>query len=347
MTVTVQKEKQYMQTAARKLVIFDYSGTLSIEAPDFGKPDNLIRALEESGLAAVGVTNTEIFWEKIIFPTWDKGSRTTIGYAGVMADRIASLHLSAGIPPQGADSSILTAANSFVTMYLNHSRLDPLWRPLLGKLSADGKIAVVIATDHYAEATDAIVRYLGDWGIAATSAENIAGGKFIAKGERMSDAIQQAVSHEDSAFSLPLRNDGTGLILAKDVPPLPVIVANSADLGFWKAEQRFWELLKSRLPGRFETVLVVDDFGFNEADANGYGKLSLVRARRLKTEAVLREVFGANASTISFFIKKNDENHAIDSSRKIINTARRIEAAVQLYKEQVPLITVANQGSIC
>jgi hypothetical protein len=309
-----------MQIAAEKIVIFDYSGTLSIEAPEFGKPDNLVRALEKSGLAAVGITDAEIFWNKIVFPTWDEGTRTPIGYAGVIADRIASLHLFAVMPPQGAApscgheipfSSILKAASSFVAMYLNHSPIDPRWRPLLEKLNACENISVVIATDHYAEATDAIVRYLGDWGIAATKAAKIENG-------------------EAQVFA-----DKKGQVN-------PVIVANSADLGFWKAEQRFWELLKSRLPGRSETILIVDDFGFNEADANGYGRLSDVRARRLKTKAALREVFGANVSTVSFFLNKNEGNNAVSSSKMIRKTERRIEAAVQLYREQAPLITVAH-----
>jgi len=298
---------------SEKLVIIDYSGTLSIEAPDFGCPGKLARALAESGLAAVGVTDADIFWEKIIFPTWDEGSRTTIGYARVIADRIAALHLpqpvrrneSAASCPQSAVffSQVAEAAKRFVTMYLDHSRMDPLWRPLLEKLNADPKIVVVIATDHYAEATGAIIRYLSDWGIAATKAENIAG--------------------KPPVFSLPSGKHEKRERLNH------VIVANSAELGFWKADRRFWEILKVQLPGRFRSVLIVDDFGFNEAAANGYGTPARVRERRLKTKALLREVFQIRVSTISFFFKKDEGDRKDARARKIRETVRRIGAAVR------------------
>ncbi|MHB8092333.1 MAG: hypothetical protein ACYDH8_12185 [Syntrophales bacterium] len=313
------------QLQSQILVILDYSGTLSIEAPDFGRPENLASALEASGLAAVGVTDANIFWEKIIFPTWAEGSRTTIGYARVIADRIASLHLSSRAPSTKNEvscSSVDEAAQRFVTMYLDHSRMDLLWRPLLEKLHADRNTVVVIATDHYAEATGAIIRYLREWGITATKAEDNAASQPASKQVVTAAARRREALPEDSVFSSsPGKSE-------KQARFSSVIVANSADLGFWKAERRFWDLLEAQLSGWFRSVLIVDDFGFNEADANGYGKLALVRDRRLKTKAVLRDVFQTSASTISFFLKNDEGNRKDDRTRKIRATIRRIKAAV-------------------
>ncbi|MBE0555684.1 MAG: hypothetical protein IH628_00495, partial [Proteobacteria bacterium] len=58
------------------VLIFDYSGTLSLEMPRFARAENLRRALAETGLAAVGVTGPEIFWDEIVNPTWVEGSTT-------------------------------------------------------------------------------------------------------------------------------------------------------------------------------------------------------------------------------------------------------------------------------
>ena len=146
-----------------KLVIFDYCGTLSLEAPRFGRPENLLRALEKSGLAALGVSTPETFWGDIVDPTWVKGSTTAIGYAKVMAERIASLRLAPDVPT----SEIEAAASRFVAMYLASSRIDPHWRPVLARLNEHPAAITVVATDHYAEATAKIIGYLDSWGIPA------------------------------------------------------------------------------------------------------------------------------------------------------------------------------------
>ena len=79
------------------LVIFDYSGTLSLEAPCFGRPENLGPALAESGLSGLGVS-PENFWERIVNPTWEEGSTTAIGYQRLLAARIGALGLAPGVP---------------------------------------------------------------------------------------------------------------------------------------------------------------------------------------------------------------------------------------------------------
>ena len=146
-----------------KLVIFDYSGTLSLEAPRFGRSENLVRALEESGLAALGVSTPEVFWGDIVNPTWIEGSTTAIGYTRVMAERIAALRLA----PDAPKSEIEAATSRFVAMYLACSRIDPHWRPILARLSEHPAAITVVATDHYAEATGKITDYLDSWGIPA------------------------------------------------------------------------------------------------------------------------------------------------------------------------------------
>jgi len=269
------------QFAEKMLVIFDYSGTLSLEAPRFGQPANLVRALAESGLFSLGVKTPEIFWEEIVGPTWIEGSTTAIGYKRVMAERIAAL----GLAPGATGAEITAAASRFVNRYLDHSRIDPHWRPLLEKLAGYPGAAVVIATDHYAEATETIIRYLHSWDISARKAkEGTGGNRWL------------------SLFS----------------------VANSADIGFWKADRRFWEVLKSRFSlETVRSVLIIDDFGFNEDQGDSYGEWARIEARQEKTFTVLGEVFQAGVEVIPFFLKGRDREDA--PALRIAETGGRID----------------------
>ena len=262
------------------LVIFDYSGTLSLEAPRFGQPANLVRALAESGLFSLGVTTPEIFWEEIVGPTWIEGSTTAIGYKRVMAERIEAL----GLAPCATDAEITAAASRFVARYLDHSWIDPHWRPILEKLTGYPGAAVVIATDHYAEATETIIRYLHSWDITVQKAKDGAGGNRWL-----------------SLFS----------------------VANSADIGFWKADRRFWEVLKSRFSlGAVRSVLIIDDFGFNEEQGDSYGEWARIEGRQEKTFTILGEVFQAGVEVIPFFLKGREREDA--PSLRIAETGGRI-----------------------
>jgi phosphoglycolate phosphatase-like HAD superfamily hydrolase len=266
------------QFAEKMLVIFDYSGTLSLEAPRFGRPANLVRALAESGLFSLGVTTPEIFWEEIVGPTWIQGSTTAIGYKRVMAERIAAL----GLAPGATGAEITAAASRFVDRYLDHSRIDPHWRPLLEKLTGYPGAAVVIATDHYAEATETIIRYLHSWDIPARKA-----------GEEAEPRLS------------------------------PFFIANSADIGFWKADRRFWEVLKSRFsPETVRSVLIIDDFGSNEDQGDSYGEWARIEARQEKTFAVLGEIFQAGVEVIPFFLKGRERKDS--PSLRIAETGRRI-----------------------
>ena len=74
-------------TAPDKLVILDYSGTLSLEAPNFAEPDRLVRELAASGLADFGIATPALFWEQLVNPTWTEGSTTQSGYKQIIAER--------------------------------------------------------------------------------------------------------------------------------------------------------------------------------------------------------------------------------------------------------------------
>jgi hypothetical protein len=250
-----------MMMPPEKMVIFDYSGTLSLEAPRFGRPENLVPALEDSGLAALGVSTPEVFWRDIVNPTWIEGSTTAIGYARIMAGRIVALCLAPDVPI----SEIEAATSRFGAMYLACSRIDPIWRPILTRLNEHPATITVVATDHYAEATGKITDYLNSWGIPA--------GK-IGKGE------------ESPSF-----------------PPSKFFIANSADLGVWKTDRRFWEILKSRLPlAGARRILLIDDFGFNEEAEDSYGGRAKVLARQEKTVANLGETFQAAVEVATFLL---------------------------------------------
>jgi len=270
-----------------KLIIFDYSGTLSLEAPRFSRVENLVRALAETGLAALGIATPEVFWDRIVNPTWVEGSTTRIGYKKVMAGRISALGLAPGIP----DGEIEAAVSRFAERYLAESRIDPHWRPILSHIGAHPDTAVVVATDHYAEATKALIDFFQEWDIPAA--------RISEGGNR-----ERALSGQ--------KKTGT---------PSPVFIANSADLGLWKADRRFWKIVKSHLtPEGLRRLLLIDDFGFNEEAGDSYGERAKVAARREKTESVLREVFRTEVDAVPFF------SAGEDLTRLIAEASARIDS---------------------
>ena len=252
----------------RKLIIFDYSGTLSLGSTLFGRPDYLMNQLKESGLVDMGVTSPSIFWEQIANPTWVEGSTTQVGYKKVIADRISAIlgqNMSAV-----SRMKISDAASIFVDSYLRHSRIDRRWQPVFDKLNMHHFVTVIIATDHYAEATDHILQFLEELHIQAASAK--------------------------AAMTAPGRRS--------------VIVANSADLGFHKDNTRFWEILKNGLHmGGVRQVLLIDDFGDNEQKDDSYSIPEKVEQRKRDTVRLLHEMFSAKVQAIPFIIKdeKNEK----------------------------------------
>ena len=145
-----------------KLVIFDYSGTLSLDAVRFAEDDNLTKELERSGLADLGIANPETFWNEIVNPGWEEGSSTSIGYKEVIFRRIKEM-----FSPAVSDEKIRLSAARFVDSYLGHSHVDGRWHTILQGLNREASVVTAIATDHYAEATGYIIGFLKEIGIDA------------------------------------------------------------------------------------------------------------------------------------------------------------------------------------
>jgi hypothetical protein len=253
-----------------KLIIFDYSGTLSLEAVAFSSPDNLMSHLESSGLFALGVDNADLFWS-IVNTTWQKGSTTSLGYKGVMQASITEL-----FPEKAAanQSDISLAVANFVDAYFDHSLIDEHWRVILEKLSADKSVKVLIATDHYAEATDAVITYLGKWGIEA----------------------------------VPIAADCLSNF----------VVANSADIGMYKNEQQFWQVVKNVLQLNYKRILLIDDFGQNEQQGDNYRDACKIDSLRKKTIEMLYEVFNADVELFFFDARDKQQNLLITEAAQTI-----------------------------
>jgi hypothetical protein len=252
-----------------KLIIFDYSGTLSLESTLFARPDYLMNHLIESGLMDLGISSPDIFWEQIVNPTWLEGSTTTAGYKKVIEDRISAIcHKNMSIV---SCDKISDAASSFVDSYLSHSRIDWRWQPILIKLGGHPSIRVIIATDHYAEATGYIVKYLKEFQVQAIAAK--------------------------AASAAPDTS--------------PVIVANSADLGVHKNKSRFWAILKAALNiSAIRHILLIDDFGSNEQKGDSYGTGEKVEQRKCDTIRLLQGVFSAEVQVVHFMIDDNKREKA-------------------------------------
>lgn len=81
--------------------------------------------------------------------------------------------------------------------------------------------------------------------------------------------------------------------------PLPVFIANSADLGAWKKDPSFWEKVNDKLPLKdFRPILVIDDFGYNEHRGDPYAERSRVEKRK---GSLLRSLSSLGASQVEVF----------------------------------------------
>jgi hypothetical protein len=147
------------------LAIFDYSGTLSLGAVEFGRPDNLERHLEESGLAGIGIDTTDRYWHDVVNPTWTEASISNAGFRSAVAGCIRKLKI-----PGATPRLIETAVARFLDAYMHHSHIDKRWQPLLSDIQNRPDTLGLVATDHYAEATAAIRAHLAALGIRAAPA---------------------------------------------------------------------------------------------------------------------------------------------------------------------------------
>ncbi|TFG93208.1 MAG: hypothetical protein E4H15_01875 [Syntrophobacterales bacterium] len=265
-----------------KLVIFDWSGTLSPDAGTFAEDENLTEELGRSGLTALGIGDPETFWNEIVNPTWQEGSTTPIGYGEVIFRRSRRMS-----PHTVSDEEIRLSAARFVDSYLTHSSIDDRWRPILEKLGEDTSVMTVIATDHYAEATGYIVRYLGEL--------------------------------------------GAGAMLLKDTPGAsPFVVANSADMGAHKADQPFWDTLKGALGlDGLRSVMIVDDFGFNEDAGDTYADRQKVEDRKGATLSLLGGVFGVPVQSVPFVWERGGNPE--DNKKTLDDLIARASGAIGGY----------------
>lgn len=244
------------------LVVLDFSGTLSVEAPQFAAPETLEGRLRDSGLWELGIDSPRLFWERLINPTWHRGSTTTDGYATVLTAAAAGVLHERGrdVPP----ATIELAAAAFAGHYFAHSPIAAQWHACLRRLHDLDHVALVIATDHYAEATAHITAELAGLGL-----------------------------------------DGTPVTSAAPTSG-QLLIANSADVGHHKTSGEFWERVRHALgDDTVAPLILIDDFGANEADAAGYAERERIRRRSRATRAALSTVFGVAPHVVSFVLAPN------------------------------------------
>ena len=80
------------------LVIFDYSGTLSLGAVEFGRPDSLEQHLAESGLAEIGIDTADRYWQDVVNPTWPEASTLNAGFRSTIAGCIRKMKIPGATP---------------------------------------------------------------------------------------------------------------------------------------------------------------------------------------------------------------------------------------------------------
>ena len=158
------------------------------------------------------------------------------------------------------------------------------WVSTLAAVSAHPDTAALVATDHYAEATAAVMGHLRGLGIPA----------IPVKSARTAD-LQHSF-----------------------------LIANSADIGYHKANPLFWQKLRARLgPVQPVGILLIDDFGANEADRSSYAAADAVCLRKEKTVAVLEQVFSAPVTALPFVVEttgdvKDAQNRRIQEAHRIV-----------------------------
>lgn len=255
-----------MPPGGTTLLVLDFSGTLSVAAARFAAPDLLRSELERAGLADLGVDSPAVFFDEVINPTWAEGSTTGRGYAAVLTDRLRRL-LSEREPPVAA-RAVRDRAEAFADRYLAASTIASGWGRWLRRFVGVPDVAVVIATDHYADATGHIIEQLRRLGIP-------------------------------------------GVPLTSDAGAPHVMVANSADLGCHKSDPAFWEAVRSAVGQPIVRVVLVDDFGANEVDADAYAGDEAVRGRRDTTVALLRSVLGTDVVVRDFVLGDGAGPHEI------------------------------------
>lgn len=245
------------------MVVFDFSGTLSIGAILFGREENLVKELQQAGLWQIGLNSPEIFWNDVINPTWQQGATTAIGYKRLLAERLKPIC-------HASEEKIFRCVAKFADRYFTSSSVHPAWSPIFHFLREQPATVVVIATDHYAEATGQILSQLEQLNIPGVSVSQATNGTYEGK----------------------------------------IIVANSSDLGHMKSTHEFWQRVKASLAlETLFQVMVIDDFGFNESSQDSYAAAEKITTRQNTIIDVLSKSFGCRIKTCPFLLQNKLSVH--------------------------------------
>ena len=262
------------------LIIFDFSGTLSIKTSWFGRKKSLINAFKASGLWDLGLRSVKMFWEKIISPTWYEGATTQIGYQTLLSNKILELGLM-------KKDQIDESTQLFTEFYLNQSNIEKLWIPILKKLYNHPFVTLLVVTDHYAEITNHISNQFKRIGFTTTSL---------------------------CISSLNNKQEIEGSIL----------IANSADMGCLKRSSVYWNQVKTVFsPKIFNQIIIIDDFGFNEAQEDKYSDMNKIFKRMVSTLEGIQTLSFREIYCIPFFLhstSSRNKQKIIDEFSSLVNT---------------------------
>lgn len=129
-------------------VILDYSGTICTEAPRLAIPERLDKALEKSGLKDMGL-DVFSYWSKVVFPFWEQAKTGKLSLADCIKKALA----------EGVNHRSSVCAQRFVSIFMSKLFPHKEWVDVL-KRFIEKSIKVIIATEHYQEATEAIQTHL-------------------------------------------------------------------------------------------------------------------------------------------------------------------------------------------
>lgn len=244
-------------------IIFDFSGTLSLQAARFGESETLTKALKSSGLWQMGLNRLDVFWNQLIGATWKEGATTPIGYASLLTGKLSQML-------QAPEADIFEFVSQFARLYFQHSAVESAWIPLLQKLIKHPDVTILIATDHYADATEQIIFELS---------------KFNLQAVRLSAARSE---------------NGTVIFIANSAN----IGHLKAGVEFWEIVKKCQSLPSPVV------IHIVDDFGCNEPGQDSYAAKEKIAARREQTTSVLTHVFGCTIRVFPFFLEDINKDAA-------------------------------------
>lgn len=262
------------------LVVIDFSGTLSLGAVLFGREERLERALHTSGLWELGINSLDVFWNELVNPTWEEGSTTSRGYGTLLSTQV-QLWLRAQhqeVPERRVERS----ARRFVNSYLRASRIDAVWGGVLKYLFAVPFVTVIIATDHYAEATAHIEAQLRR--LELDSGEN--------KRVLVVNSADVGAHKEDAAYWEPLRAQLP--TLPREIILIDDFGANEHPLDAYASDSaiaRRREATVAVLRQVFGGTVIVFDF-------------VLTREQSIGSLQTLRRVYGRKVQEVATFLHR-------------------------------------------